>query len=121
MIKLSAPPRRRSENIVPMINVAFLLLIFFLMTAVIAPRDPVEIDLPTAVGATDGEGAIALFVQADGTIWKEGAPTTALGSLVDLDVDLHVAQALDGAVLAGVLEDVNQAGAKAVSLVVSQP
>ncbi|MEM1152412.1 MAG: biopolymer transporter ExbD, partial [Pseudomonadota bacterium] len=37
-MRLRAPDRkRRAENYVPMINVVFLLLIFFLMTAQIAP------------------------------------------------------------------------------------
>jgi len=119
MIKLSEPPRPRAESIVPMINVAFLLLIFFLMTAVIAPMDPVEIDLPGAVGASDAEGEISLYVEADGTFWRDGARTVALGSLVDFDVALHVARDLDGTVLARVLQDVKQAGADTVSLVVS--
>jgi periplasmic protein TonB len=36
-----SPPRRpRAESVVPMINVVFLLLVFFLMTATIAPPDP---------------------------------------------------------------------------------
>lgn len=43
-----APPKRRprAESIVPMINVVFLLLIFFLMTAQIAPPDPFEVAPP---------------------------------------------------------------------------
>ena len=38
----------RAEAIVPMINVVFLLLIFFLMTATIAPPDPLDVVPPEA-------------------------------------------------------------------------
>ena len=41
-------PRQRPESIVPMINVVFLLLIFFLMTAQIAPPEPFEVTPPEA-------------------------------------------------------------------------
>lgn len=40
------PARPQRENILPMINVVFLLLIFFLMTAHIAPPAPFEITPP---------------------------------------------------------------------------
>ena len=64
------PRRRRSENIVPMINVVFLLLIFFLMTAEIAPPEPVDVSPPS--GAADAgeqaDGALTLYMAADGTL-----------------------------------------------------
>ena len=62
------PRRRARENIVPMINVVFLLLIFFLMTAQIAPPDPFEI-IPPASQSEDAAGAEAiLHVAADGAL-----------------------------------------------------
>ena len=42
------PARPARENIVPMINVVFLLLVFFVMTAQIAPPDPFDIAPPEA-------------------------------------------------------------------------
>ena len=40
-MQIDMPKRRpRGESIIPMINVVFLLLIFFLLTAQIAPADP---------------------------------------------------------------------------------
>lgn len=41
-------PRRMAEPFVPMINVVFLLLIFFLMTAQIAPPEPFDLTPPEA-------------------------------------------------------------------------
>lgn len=87
------PRRAPKENIVPMINVVFLLLIFFLMTATIAPPDPFEIDLPAsskeaaagvdqalymnaegdiAFGGQQGEAAFTALLQAG--VGQEGAP-----------------------------------------------
>ena len=60
------PPRRKPpESIVPMINVVFLLLIFFLMTAQIAPPDPFEINPPDSAQAGDPAegGQVTCFVR----------------------------------------------------------
>jgi len=58
----------RTENIVPMINVVFLLLIFFLMTAQITPPDSFEVILPKAVVAQSAEQSDILLIAADGTL-----------------------------------------------------
>lgn len=65
-----APLRRRQsrENIVPMINVVFLLLIFFLMTARIAPPDPFEITPPDSAGEDTAPAPAVLYVAADGSL-----------------------------------------------------
>ncbi len=57
------PPR---ETVVPMINVVFLLLVFFLMTSQIAPPDPVEITPPQASQGTPVDHGSRLLVGADG-------------------------------------------------------
>ncbi|MCR9127279.1 MAG: biopolymer transporter ExbD [Rhodobacteraceae bacterium] len=59
--------RAPRENIVPMINVVFLLLIFFLMTAQIVPPAPVEITPPPSDSDTPAEPAAAvMYLGADG-------------------------------------------------------
>ncbi|MEO1456701.1 MAG: biopolymer transporter ExbD [Pseudomonadota bacterium] len=57
-----------TERVVPMINVVFLLLVFFLMTATITPPDPFEIDLPQAAGELPSERAETLHLARDGTL-----------------------------------------------------
>ena len=48
-MRFASPPRRSPpESVVPMINVVFLLLIFFLISAQISPPDPFETRLPVA-------------------------------------------------------------------------
>ncbi|WP_230374313.1 ExbD/TolR family protein [Pontivivens ytuae] len=51
-----------------MINVVFLLLIFFLMTAQIAPPPPLEVELPSSDSDEAAEGPATLYLAADGTL-----------------------------------------------------
>lgn len=60
--------RRPREAVVPMINVVFLLLIFFLMTASIAPPSPFDLSLPEAGGGEEAAGGDALYMDARGTL-----------------------------------------------------
>ena len=63
--------RAPAEPFVPMINVVFLLLIFFLMTSRLAPPDPFEVAPPLAETADDGRVAPILYVSAKGEIGFE--------------------------------------------------
>lgn len=64
------PPRKEPvESVVPMINVVFLLLVFFLMSATLAPPDPVEATPPTSEQAeASAEARAALTIAADGVV-----------------------------------------------------
>ncbi|KPP93140.1 MAG: outer membrane transport energization protein ExbD [Rhodobacteraceae bacterium HLUCCA08] len=83
---LFAPPRRRAraDSIVPMINVVFLLLIFFLMTARIAPTAPFPVTPPEAQATGAAAGADILHVAADGTpAYGAATGADALAALAD--------------------------------------
>ena len=69
-MRLDAPqPRPPVESVTPMINVVFLLLIFFLMTATIAPPAPFEVELPAAEAEPGAaETPRTLHLRADGAI-----------------------------------------------------
>ncbi|SFK11018.1 ExbD/TolR family protein [Celeribacter neptunius] len=68
-MEFSEPPRKSPvESVVPMINVVFLLLIFFLMAARIAPPDALDVDLPEAAGLTEVEAELPLYLGRDGTL-----------------------------------------------------
>lgn len=68
-MEFGTPARKRSgESIVPMINVVFLLLVFFLMTATIAPPDPFATQPPVAGAAEVVEADDVLFVGPAGEI-----------------------------------------------------
>lgn len=64
------PPRRPFEAMVPLINIVFLLLIFFLLAGTIAPQSPVDVTLPEGA-QNDGEASetATLYVEADGYVW----------------------------------------------------
>lgn len=72
-MRLSVPQGRagdragvRGENVVPMINVSFLLLIFFLMAAELAAPAPVAVTLPRAAGQALGMADVEIYIDAVG-------------------------------------------------------
>ncbi len=101
-----------------MINVVFLLLIFFLMTAQIAPPDPFDITLPAAAGDEPPQEADTLYLSRDGEAafgalrGVEAVAAAAQGGTVTVRAD---AQA-EGAALARTLQSLAAAGATDVTL-----
>ena len=114
------PPRPMRESVVPMINVVFLLLIFFLMTAQIAPPDPVDTTPPLVALEADPlePRTRALWLGPEGLVLADGTP--ALAALADTPgpVTLHADAARPAADLARALRDLGAAGLSDVTLVV---
>ncbi len=119
MITLRRGQRRSSENIVPMINVAFLLLVFFLMTAVIMPPEPADITLPAANGDVEGLAEARLTLDANGQLWRDGRENADLSGLQGVSVSLSADRDLSTADLARVLSRLQESGVKRVNLVVA--
>ena len=63
----------RGENIVPMINVVFLLLIFFLMAAELSAPAPVSVTLPRAAGMAAEAADVEIYIDASGVAAFEDA------------------------------------------------
>ncbi|WP_376873792.1 ExbD/TolR family protein [Albirhodobacter sp. R86504] len=61
-------PRRGGDTLLPMINVVFLLLIFFLISAEMTPPAPMEVESPEAILAEEANGTFTLFVDAQGAL-----------------------------------------------------
>lgn len=104
-----------------MINVVFLLLIFFLMTAQIVPPAPFEVDLPSATGEED-PGRNALYISADGEIafdTARGDAALAQAAATSLETPLRVQADADlsAATLARVLAALTALGATRVEIV----
>ena len=121
--QLIAPrPRRASrEPVVPMINVVFLLLIFFLMTAQIVPPAPFDLTLPNASGDED-TGQTALYINATGeiafaTARGDAALARAVAATQDTPLRLYADARLPAATLAQVLTQLAQLGAERVESV----
>ena len=70
---IDMPKRRpRGESIIPMINVVFLLLIFFLLTAQISPSTPFPVTPPDSRSDLRTQAQDVLYVSATGELaWNE--------------------------------------------------
>ena len=69
-------PRRQSEPALPMINVVFLLQIFFLMSAQIVTPPPFEVTPPETESTERPGEDLRLHVSADGTLAFAETPET---------------------------------------------
>ncbi len=68
-MNFSEPPRRKpDENILPMINVVFLLLIFFLISARLTAPEPFAVSLPSSLAEAEAMGDFSVFVAPDGQV-----------------------------------------------------
>ena len=122
----SNPDRPRGDHgLVPLINVVFLLLAFFMIAGQIQRSDAVRVAPPVSISETfPAEQRMELAVVADGTVYLDGeaVPLEELGSattsrspdrraiLVKADADLDVTR------LEAVLEELARAGASRVAL-----
>ncbi len=78
---LSIPSAQPSidDRIMPLINIVFLLLIFFLVAGVIREPDPIEVEPPaSAAEETSLPEALNVYVDADGTIALEDRVLSSL-------------------------------------------
>ena len=127
MIDLSPPPaRQRAESIVPMINVVFLLLIFFLMTSNLATPEPFEVNPPRANSEAETEVERILYVDKTGRTAFDGnegpAALTALAAISETApiIQLRADAELEANVLAKLLKDLTAAGLTRVELIVTK-
>ncbi|OCX65358.1 hypothetical protein BFP70_09840 [Thioclava sp. SK-1] len=66
-MQFSSPPRKaNSASLLPMINVVFLLLIFFLISAQISPPEPFPTEPPESQAETEADGTFTIFLSAEG-------------------------------------------------------
>ncbi|WP_146346776.1 ExbD/TolR family protein [Phaeobacter marinintestinus] len=72
----SAPLRRTRDATTPLINVVFLMLIFFLIAGTIAPPLDPDLKLVSTADLEGREPPDALVLRADGTLSFRGKPTT---------------------------------------------
>lgn len=68
-MRIDMPSRRpRGESIIPMINVVFLLLIFFLLTAQVSPPTPFEVTPPDSSSELPSLEQDVLYISAKGEL-----------------------------------------------------
>ncbi|MEM6481996.1 MAG: biopolymer transporter ExbD [Pseudomonadota bacterium] len=125
---LSEPPAKpRKEAIVPMINVVFLLLIFFLMTSQLSQPEPFEVTPPVSSVEGEPESEPVLYVNAEGRFAFESLEgEQAIEALASQSSETDVIQLradaeLAAGALAKILRDLSAAGLARVELVVAAP
>lgn len=121
---LAAPQRRRHRPgaDVPTINLVFLLLVFFLMTATLAAPDPSGVQPPKGKAAPSTGGAV-LAVGADGTpVFGGLRGNAALSAIAARGSERLLVRAdarLPGDALAALLPRLRAAGATRIDLVLA--
>jgi biopolymer transport protein ExbD len=123
----SGRPPEQKENMLPLINVVFLLLIFFMLLANISTYVPFPVAPPAAENVTDGRPDIMIAVAADGRVALDGSEmeTAALDArlrprLVKANrpaVWLYADRNVDSDRVLDVMEHLRKAGATELRLV----
>lgn len=120
----ASPARRKTgEPILPMINVVFLLLIFFLLSSQIAPRAPFPVVPPQVDTDSGADPGATLFLSADGRLFFEGlegdAALLRLSSGIEKNtaVILRADAAVSAQKVAALISRLRAAGAESVVLV----
>ncbi|SDO20869.1 biopolymer transport protein ExbD [Lutimaribacter pacificus] len=122
---LPRPAKRPArETVVPMINVVFLLLIFFLMTAQITPPEPFEVTPPESRADTPADGQRILYISATGDMALDGLRDEAVfGGLSGLGENealmIRADRAVSAAQIAALLPRLAAHGVRRVKLVSS--
>ena len=78
-MRISTPTQKRAfssdDNLVPLINIIFLLLIFFMVAGRITASDVVPVDAPESSAQTpQAEADVILLVSAVGDVYLESQP-----------------------------------------------
>ena len=120
--------RRQREPIGPLVDVVFLLLVFFLLAGTLEPSQPIEVDPPEAEHSEPEErGALRIMLDADGRVGFDGkvldteALAKAIGSRARSDLPRAArveadSQAAAGSVL-GLLKQLRALGLEELQLV----
>lgn len=115
------------DRILPLINVVFLLLIFFMVVGSLSASDPFQIDPPKSANGDPGDPKdVVLLIGADGKLALDGAVLDAAGLLPavtdklaaapDREVHVKADRGAEAAAVVGILETLRRAGAEKVRL-----
>ncbi|TCP60931.1 outer membrane transport energization protein ExbD [Rhodovulum bhavnagarense] len=122
-MRLPQPARRPArESVVPMINVVFLLLVFFMISAQLAPPDPFEVTPPAATSDDPAQGAAVLHVAQDGALaYGAVRGEAALAALAEAEIDgplmIRADKAAPGQVIAALIARLSAAGIGPLELI----
>jgi len=114
-------------NITPMLDVVFIMLIFFIVTTSFVKETGIEVNRPDAgTGALKQRGNILVGVQANGDIWVDKTPTdpSAVRTVIERlkaenpegEVVIVADATADSKVVIGVMDQLAAAGIMNVSI-----
>ncbi|SES92957.1 biopolymer transporter ExbD [Paracoccus homiensis] len=119
-------PRRRQkgETIIPMINVVFLLLVFFLLTAQIAPPTPFEVTPPDSAADQAARDQDVLYVSATGELAYNAARGEDVWPLIEAGdpaqpLEIRADGAVEATTVAALLKRLRAAREAGAQLVVN--
>ena len=107
-----------------MINVVFLMLVFFMMSSELAPRPPIDVVAPESPTGELTENGSTLFVAADGTITDgknqgDAALESVAAAAESLPVQIRADAGLPAAELARIMSRLADRGVANVAIQVS--
>lgn len=100
---LAQPPRARAEPTIALINIVFLMLIFFLIAGSLAPRPDADVALVSLTDITTEPPSDALIMLADGSLRHAGAALSQDAALAEFSAAERVRLLPDRAAPAGAL------------------
>ena len=120
-----ATPRRTRprENVVPLINVVFLLLIFFVLAGTLRPPEPNQLQLPTTTSGNPTRMQHTLPVlalDAAGHVFRDGrslSPSEIRSLRAPDGLELRADRGVPARVLLPLLEALEEAGVARLELV----
>lgn len=128
MLRLARPrPTRQRESTIALINIVFLMLIFFLVAGTLTPPLDNEVELITTADAERSEPPGALFVTETGEMRANGETVDAAGFVAakrsaasetqGLEVTVAADRNLPAARLVDIVGALKAAGASRISIV----
>lgn len=122
-MNLSPVKSKRSaddSNMIPLINVVFLMLIFFMIAGQIRPAAPIEVSSPISSSELSmDQVSIELFIGMDGAIYQAGqlvSLKTLAAEIEKSDLRLVVDQAMASEVILPILTELKKMGVAALSI-----
>jgi biopolymer transport protein ExbD len=125
-LRRPTPARDSEASLIPLINIVFLLLIFFMLAGRLAPSDPAEIAPPQSSSPErTAETRLILVIDRQGEIWLDGTQIddqTLVARIAERplgeDASLHIKadSAVSAARLMALLSRLRDAGAEQIDL-----
>lgn len=126
---IEAAPDSNEVNLTPMLDVVFIMLIFFIVTTSFIKESGVEIERPDASAATPRpEAQVLVAITPEGAVWVDGKPvdTHRIGQQVagmlsdEGTVVIQADRASTTGLLIEVMDRLKQAGVEQVAVAASR-